>query len=201
MYHARVPGASPSVYGRVVDEVPHYTVIPLKIPCRRCSRASRRGLASLRVIARAGRCQGHRLARLPGRRGPVRHVPRRLAVLRAEHSSAGGTPRQQGVDGHEANTGTPRWSWARLLRRVFDLAMATCPLCRRGALRLIAALPQASVITRILRPRKLAAVPPPMAPARARQATCDWIASAHDVARGLVSDVHTIEVCFTPLSV
>ena len=32
MYHARVPGASHSVYGRVVDEVPHYTLIPLKIP-------------------------------------------------------------------------------------------------------------------------------------------------------------------------
>jgi len=123
----------------------------------------------------------------------------------APHSSLRGaltpTPRQQGVDGHEANTGTPRWSWARLLGRVCDLDMATCPWCRHGALRIIAALTQASVITRILRHLTLASVPPPIAPARSRQATFDWVASAHDVARGLVSAVRTVEVCFTPLSV
>ena len=123
----------------------------------------------------------------------------------APHSSRRGaltpTPRQQGVAGPEANTGTPRWSWARRLGRVCDLDMATCPLCRRGALRLMAAMTQESVLTRILRHLKLASVPPPIVPARARQATCDWVASAHDVARGLVSDVRTVEVCFTPLSV
>jgi hypothetical protein len=98
----------------------------------------------------------------------------------APHSSLRGaitpTPRQQGVDGHEANTGIPRWSWARLLGRVFDLAMATCPLCRRGALRIIAAMPQESVITRILRHLKLASVPPPIAPVRFRHATFDRVA-------------------------
>jgi hypothetical protein len=35
------------------------------------------------------------------------------------------TPRQQGVDGEEAQPGTPSWSWARLLGRVFALDMAT----------------------------------------------------------------------------
>ena len=40
------------------------------------------------------------------------------------------TPRQQGVDGEEAKTGTPYWNWARLLGRVFapgygDLSSAT----------------------------------------------------------------------------
>jgi hypothetical protein len=85
-------------------------------------------------------------------------------------------PRQQGVDGHEANPGTLRWSWARLLGRVFDLDMATCPLCRRGSLRIIAAMTQESVITRILRHLKLASVPPPIAPARFRQETFDWVA-------------------------
>jgi len=98
----------------------------------------------------------------------------------APHSSLRGavtpTPRQQGVDGHEANTGTPRWSWARLLGRVFVLDMATCPLCWRGSLRIIAAITQESVITRILRHLKLASVPPPIAPARSRQATFDWVA-------------------------
>jgi hypothetical protein len=79
------------------------------------------------------------------------------------------TPRQQGVDGEEAKTGTPYWHWARLLGRVFDLDMATCPFCRRGSLRIIAAITQESVMTRILRHLKLASVPPPIAPARYRQ--------------------------------
>jgi hypothetical protein len=92
------------------------------------------------------------------------------------------TPRQQGVDGDESKTGTPYWNWARLLGRVFDLDMATClpplcgrrepcdlPFCRRGSLRIIAAITQESVITRILRHLKLAPVPPPIAPARCRQ--------------------------------
>jgi hypothetical protein len=86
------------------------------------------------------------------------------------------TLRQQGVDGEEAKTGTPSWSWARLLGRVFDLDMATCPFCRCGALRIIAAMTQESVITRILRHLKLASVPPPIAPARLRQETFDWVA-------------------------
>jgi hypothetical protein len=79
------------------------------------------------------------------------------------------TPRQQGVDGEQTKTGTPYWDWARLLGRVFDVDMATCPFCRRGSLRIIAAITQESVITRILRHLKLASVPPPIAPARIRQ--------------------------------
>jgi hypothetical protein len=72
--------------------------------------------------------------------------------------------------------------------------MATCPLCRRGSLRIIAAITHEAVITRILRHGKLASVPPPLAPARSRQATFDWVASAHDIARGLVGDVRAAEV-------
>jgi len=79
------------------------------------------------------------------------------------------TPRQQGVDGEQTKTGTPYWDWARLLGRVFALDLGTCPFCRRGALRIIAALTQESVITRILRHLPLASVPPPIAPARLRQ--------------------------------
>ena len=98
----------------------------------------------------------------------------------APHSSLRGAltppPRQQGVDGHETNTGTPGWSWARLLGRVFDLDMATCPLCRRGALRIIAAITQAEVIWKMLRHLKRAADPSPLAPVRSRQATFDWVA-------------------------
>ncbi len=79
------------------------------------------------------------------------------------------TPRQQGVDGEEKKTGTPYWDWARLLGRVVDLNMATYPFCRRGSLRIIAAITHESVITRILRHLKLASVTPPIAPARCRQ--------------------------------
>ena len=73
----------------------------------------------------------------------------------APHSQRRGaiipTPRQQGGDGHEATPGTAHWSWARLLGRVLALAMATGPLCRQGALRLIAAITQAEGIRTILR--------------------------------------------------
>lgn len=79
------------------------------------------------------------------------------------------TPRQQGVGGEDTKTGTPYWSWTRLLGRVFDLDMGTCPFCRRGSLRIIAAITHESVITRILRHLNLASVPPPIAPARCRQ--------------------------------
>ena len=82
------------------------------------------------------------------------------------------------MDREEAKTGTPYWSWARLLGRVFDLAMATCLFCLRGSLRIIAAITQEAVITRILRHLQLAAVPPPITPARSRQETFDWVASS-----------------------
>ena len=85
------------------------------------------------------------------------------------------TPRQQGMDGEETKTGTPYWNWARLLGRVFHVAMATCPFCRRGSLRIIAALTQEAVVTRILRHLNLASIPPPIAPARCRQERCAWV--------------------------
>jgi hypothetical protein len=47
--------------------------------------------------------------------------------------------------------------------------MPTCPLCRRGSLRIVAAITHESVITHILRHLKLASVPPSIAPARCRQ--------------------------------
>jgi len=84
------------------------------------------------------------------------------------------TPRQQGLDGEEEQPGTPYWPWARLLGRVFGLDMTTCPLCRRGSLRIIAVITQESVITRILRHLQLASVPPPIAPARGRQEICTF---------------------------
>ena len=84
----------------------------------------------------------------------------------APHSHLRGaipTPRQQGVVDQEDRTASPRWSWARLLKRVFALDMARCPWCQRGVLRIIAAITQGGVIRKILRHLKLAVDPPSMA--------------------------------------
>ena len=112
---------------------------------------------------------------------PLPHIPLvRYGGCLAPHSHLRHTiiptPRQQGLAEEETETASPRWSWARLLKRVFGLEMATCPLCQRGALRIIAVITQAEVIRKMLRHLKLAADPPPIAPARARQATFDWVA-------------------------
>jgi hypothetical protein len=84
------------------------------------------------------------------------------------------TPRQQGMDDEATDTGSPRWSWARLLKRVFALDMARCPFCQQGSLRIIAAITQGEVIRQILRHLKLAVDPPLIAPARIRQAAFAW---------------------------
>ena len=84
------------------------------------------------------------------------------------------TLRQQGVDEPEASTASPRWSWARLLKRMFALEMARCPFCQRGALRIIAAITHGEVIRKILQHLKLAADPHPIAPARVRQEAFAW---------------------------
>jgi hypothetical protein len=84
------------------------------------------------------------------------------------------TLRQQGLEDEETDTASPHWSWARLLQHVFALEMARCPFCQRGALRIIAALTQGEVIRTILRHLKLAADPPPIAPARVRQEAFAW---------------------------
>jgi len=83
------------------------------------------------------------------------------------------TPRQQGIE-TQSNSLSSHWSWARLLKRVFFMAMERCPRCHPGAWRLIAALTSRPVIRRILWPLKLAADPPPLAPARLEQGRFAW---------------------------
>ena len=112
---------------------------------------------------------------------PLPHVHLvRYGGCLAPHSHLRGmilpTPRQQGLAEPEACPTAPHWSWARLLQRVFGLEMVTCPFCQRGTLRLIAVMTQGAVIGKILRHLKRAADPPPIAPARFRQAPCDWVA-------------------------
>jgi hypothetical protein len=82
------------------------------------------------------------------------------------------TLRQQGADEPEGSTVSPNWSWARLLKRVFAIDMARCPVCQQGRLRIIAAITEGNVIQKILRHVKLAVDPPPIAPAQ--QAAFAW---------------------------
>lgn len=80
------------------------------------------------------------------------------------------TPRQQSIEAPEASRGAPRWTWAKLLKRVFDHDLATCPRCQQGTLRIIAAITHVQVIRNILRHLKRALDPPPIAPSRSSQA-------------------------------
>jgi hypothetical protein len=82
------------------------------------------------------------------------------------------TLRQQGADEPEGSTVSPNWSWARLLKRVFAIDMARCPVCQQGRLRIIAAITEGHVIQNILRYVKLAVDPPPIA--LAQQAAFAW---------------------------
>ena len=84
------------------------------------------------------------------------------------------TTRQQGVDEEATGPRSPRWSWARLLKRVFALDMARCLWCQQGTLRIIAAITHGEVVRKILQHLKLSADPPPIAPARLRQEAFAW---------------------------
>ena len=58
-----------------------------------------------------------------------------------------------------------RISWARLLKRVFDIDIEHCPHCG-GALKIIAAIEQPAVIARILTHLGLPTRAPPRSPLR-----------------------------------
>jgi hypothetical protein len=61
-----------------------------------------------------------------------------------------------------------RLSWARLLKRVFQIDLQQCPNCA-GELKIIAAIIEAPVIEKILTHLGLQARAPPRAPARGPQ--------------------------------
>src|SRR2546421_4007296 len=110
---------------------------------------------------------------------PLPHVHLvRYGGCLAPHSHLRGailpTPRQQGLDEPEACHPSTRWSWAGMLQRVFAPEMARSPWCEQGMLRIIAVITQGAVIHKILRHLKRAADPPPIAPARSRQAPCTF---------------------------
>ncbi len=61
-----------------------------------------------------------------------------------------------------------RLSWAKLLKRVFEIDMENCPNCD-GQLKIIAAILEQPVIEKILTHLGLKASAPPRAPARGSQ--------------------------------
>jgi hypothetical protein len=65
-----------------------------------------------------------------------------------------------------------RISWARLLKRVFDIDMQHCPNCGAGELKIIAAILERPVIEKILTHLGLDPQPPPRG--RAREAGQDF---------------------------
>ena len=67
----------------------------------------------------------------------------------------------------ETAQGRPgRISWARLLKRVFDIDMQHCPNCGAGELKIIAAILERPVIEKILTHPGLDPQPPPLGRAR-----------------------------------
>ncbi len=66
---------------------------------------------------------------------------------------------------NHAHGATARMSWARLLKRVFDIDIEHCPRCG-GRLKIIAAIEEPPVIARILTHLGLPARAPPRTPAR-----------------------------------
>ena len=69
--------------------------------------------------------------------------------------------------------GPHRISWARLLKRVFDIDMQHCPNCGAGELKIIAAILEWPVIGKILTHLGLYPQPPPRG--RAHEAGQDFV--------------------------
>ena len=70
------------------------------------------------------------------------------------------------LEGASHPTSSARMSWARLLKRVFDIDIEHCPHCG-GTMKIIAAIEQPAVITKILDHLGQSTRAPPLAPARA----------------------------------
>jgi putative transposase len=89
------------------------------------------------------------------------HAKMRAAIVPIPAQTTTG----QAGDCEHARGASVRMSWARLLKRVFDIDIERCPQCG-GNLKIIAAIEEPAVIERILTHLGLSAQPPPRAPAR-----------------------------------
>ena len=76
---------------------------------------------------------------------PLEFMQRLAALVPAPAENASG----QSADHAHAQPSPARMSWARLLKRVFDIDLEHCPQCG-GALKIIAAIEDPPVIARLL---------------------------------------------------
>ena len=99
------------------------------------------------------------LIRFHGVLAPNAKLRRQIVPAPAEHATEPPTDHAQGQGK------TPRMSWARLLKRVFDIDVEDCPNCG-GALKIIAAIEDPPVIDKFLSHLGLTTRAPPRSPAR-----------------------------------
>ena len=92
---------------------------------------------------------------------------RALAVPRAPEEATGESELAATESGC-THARPARISWARLLKRVFEIDLEHCPNCG-GELKIVAAIVESAVIERILTHLGLQARAPPRTPARERQ--------------------------------
>ena len=92
-------------------------------------------------------------------------VPQRPAAPDAP-SAAPAASAECEVETETAQGRPGRISWARLLKRVFDIDMQHCPNCRAGELKIIAAVLERQVLEKILTHLSLDPQPPPRGGAR-----------------------------------
>ena len=87
-------------------------------------------------------------------------------VAQSNHSSCPPEPATEASTDHADTESAPaRMSWARLLKRGFDIDIAHCPNSG-GVLKIIAAIEDPPVIVKFLRHLGLTTRAPPRAPAR-----------------------------------
>jgi hypothetical protein len=91
---------------------------------------------------------------------------RALVVPQEAEAPAQAAPPAE-CEAHCAHHRPVRLSWAKLLKRVFEIDLEHCPNCG-GELKIIAAILEAPVIEKILTHLGLQARAPPRAPARGR---------------------------------
>ncbi len=90
------------------------------------------------------------------------------AKLRSEIIPSGSETANDTPDDHRnapPQSALARMSWARLLKRVFDIDMEHCPQCG-GTLKIIAAIEEPAVIAKILAHLGLPTRAPPRSPAQ-----------------------------------
>ena len=89
----------------------------------------------------------------------------RALVVPQRHESPTQATQPADCEAHHAHRRPVRLSWAKLLKRVFEIDLEHCPNCG-GELKIIAAILEQPVIEKILMHLGLEARAPPRAPAR-----------------------------------